>query len=291
VRERAVTIVQQAFLLQSDADDCFCVYRAPADGSVVGTILHLPGFGDEMNKARPMTASAARAFANRGYAVLQVDLAGCGDSAGGHEDATFSRWLSNLHAADACLRRHCAAGAPSIFWCLRSGALLVGPLLETLRRQSIILLWQPVLSGTQQITLLLRQKIASDLGNSSTARVAARELRERWFAGETLEIGGYGISSQLAADVDTASFRLPHDVSQRVAWFEISTATGASLSPAARAKIDELRAAGNIVEAATVCGPGFWQSVEIERCDALVEVSINALENHRLALRRDTAVV
>ena len=76
----------------------------------------------------------------------------------------------------------------------------------------------------------------------------------------------------------------------RVALPELQSSTP-SLSPAARNRIDDLRLGGISVEAMPLCGPGFWQSVEIERCDALIEASTSALDKVLDAIRRDTAVV
>jgi len=43
-----------------------------------------------MNKSRRMVALQARALAGRGFAVLQMDALGCGDSAGDMQDATWA---------------------------------------------------------------------------------------------------------------------------------------------------------------------------------------------------------
>jgi pimeloyl-ACP methyl ester carboxylesterase len=54
-------------------------------------------FAEEMNKSRRMAALQSRALAAQGYAVLQIDLFGCGDSGGdfatrrGRNGATTSR--------------------------------------------------------------------------------------------------------------------------------------------------------------------------------------------------------
>jgi hypothetical protein len=49
-----------------------------------------------------------------------------------------------------------------------------------------------------------------------------------------------------------------------------------------------LLADGVDVEATAVQGPAFWQSVEIERCDALIDASLFALTGPSAnAIRRD----
>ncbi len=255
-------------------------------------MLHLPAFGDEMNKSRAMTARAARAFAARGCAVLQLDLLGCGDSSGEHAEATLARWTDNARAALAWLRdRHAAAGTPSL-WALRCGALLLTPLLEDAARDAPLLLWQPVLSGMQQLNQLLRQKLAGGLFAADAERAGMNGLRDRLRAGETLEVGGYAIAAGLADELAHAAFDVPPGHRGRVAWLEVAASAAPALSPAARAKIERLRAAGVDVAASALRGPGFWQSVEIEHCEPLIDASIAMLGLDRAhALSRDAALL
>jgi uncharacterized protein len=283
-------VLQQPFLLPVDDGRCFCIYREPADGPVLGTVLHLPAFGDEMNKSRAMTARAARAFARLGFGVLQVDLTGCGDSAGNHADATLARWGSDLRHALAWLRARVNGEISTVLWSLRSGALLIPSLLSGMPKAPAVLLWQPVLSGSQQVRQLLRQKLATDMATPS-GRSRTRELRKLWEAGKSVEVGGYSISAQLANELDECSFDVPANFDGSIEWLEVSPASPARLSPAADSKIGELRSRGVNVSASALTGPGFWQSVEIERCDTLVDASTAFLGGMCNALRRDTADV
>ncbi|MCK7493610.1 MAG: alpha/beta hydrolase [Comamonadaceae bacterium] len=77
-----------------------------------------------MNKSRRMAALQSRALAAAGFAVLRVDLLGCGDSAGDFGDATWPRWVDDVVAAARWLRRQHpdAADAPLWLWGLRAGA-------------------------------------------------------------------------------------------------------------------------------------------------------------------------
>lgn len=252
-------------------------------------MLHLPAFGDEMNKARAMTARAARAFAARGCAVLQIDLLGCGDSTGDHADATLGRWLENLSRALDWLDDEFATAGTAWLWSLRSGTLLVPALLEGASRDPHLLLWQPTVSGAQQLNQLLRQKCASGLVGAASDGAGVKALREQIGRGETLEIGGYSISPGLAAGLEKATFEVPSGYRGRVAWFELTMATQAELSPAARTKISKLRASGVDVAADAIRGPGFWQSAEIEKSESLIAASVKALESSS-AVPRDTAV-
>ena len=273
-------VLQEAFELPVEGGECLCVYRRAAEVPLRGTVLHLPAFGDEMNKARAMTARAARAFAAAGFGVLQVDLLGCGDSSGDHRDATLARWVDNARRAREWLRAKCS-GPVEWLWALRAGALLVPPLTAHEALGSPLLLWQPVLAGEHQLGYLLRQKLASELFGDARDRGGLRALRERLRGGEALEIGGYAISPALAEELERAAFEVPQANGRQIAWFEVTSSPAPALSPAAARRIESLRAVGARVTAAAIAGPGFWQSVEIERCDNLVEASIAALTSEQ----------
>lgn len=284
-------VEQQGFYLPVEGGECFCIYRRPRDVDPSRTVLHLPAFGDEMNKARAMTARASRAFAEHGFGVLQIDLHGCGDSSGEHADATLSRWCDNALCAIDWLRVRSRAGASPWLWSLRAGALLVSRLLGQAAPDAPLLLWQPVLSGASQLNQLLRQKLAGGLLDMADERGGMRALRESLKNGETIEIGGYAISAALAREFEQATFEIPADYAGRVEWFEVTSSPAQALSPHARTKVASLRSAGVQVTAMSIEGPGFWQSTEIERCDSLIQASANAIAGCIHGVSRDTAVI
>jgi len=270
---------QHVFSLPVEGGACFCIYRRPEKGPLAGTVLHLPAFGDEMNKSRAMTARAARALAARGFGVLHLDLLGCGDSSGDHADASVGAWIDNAQRALDWLAREGRAAAAPWLWCLRAGALLVPPLLRGPARDAPLLLWQPVLSGAQQLNNLVRQKLAGALGAGQ--HTDAKSLRQRWIDGETQEIGGYAISPRLARELDEAAFDIPAGYRGRVEWFEVSPTAAPAISPAARNRIAGFRSIGIDINAVAVHGPGFWQSAEIEQCEALIETTSASLTIER----------
>jgi len=76
------TLPAEPFFLKTATGKRFCLYHAPASGrKCPGVFIYVHPFGDEMNKSRRMAALQARAFAESGFGVLQIDLYGCGDSA------------------------------------------------------------------------------------------------------------------------------------------------------------------------------------------------------------------
>ena len=74
----------EAFFLPIDdrADEVlFCLFYPAQREIPLGSILYVHPFAEEMNKSRRMAALQAHGLAQAGYAVLQVDLRGCGESA------------------------------------------------------------------------------------------------------------------------------------------------------------------------------------------------------------------
>ena len=283
-------IRQDAFLLPMEGGDRFGVWRAPIGTMPMrGVVLHAPPFAEEMNKARRMTAWAARSMAEQGFGVLHLDLYGCGDSCGDYGDASWDRWVDDLLQASAWLRQQ--GGGPLWLWGLRSGALLANALLPKLPAPARLLLWQPVLSGRQQLTQFLRLALAGDMLGETSNREGTRELRERLNRGESLEIAGYRLSPALALGLDRASLSMTPGRVESVTWLEV-TSTPATLSPAAAGVIAALREQGVPVDGRTVTGPSFWQTVEIEDCPAIVDATLSALtaENDR-EVSRDSVLL
>ncbi len=103
----------EPFFLEADGGRRFCLYHPPA-GPARSALLYVHPFAEEMNRARRMAALQARAFAATGHAVLQIDLAGCGDSSGDFGDARWERWQADLALAAAWLRER--TDAPLRLW-------------------------------------------------------------------------------------------------------------------------------------------------------------------------------
>src|SRR5690606_27532247 len=98
-RERVLTLRRRVFHLDTGRGKRFALLTSPAASAPIGGLLFLHPFAEEMNKSRRMVALAARAFASAGWAVLQVDLAGCGDSEGDFADADWQTWLDDVSHA------------------------------------------------------------------------------------------------------------------------------------------------------------------------------------------------
>lgn len=268
-----------SFFLPGTSGDLFCVRHLPqTDAFPRRAVLFFPPFAEELNKSRRMISLQARRFAEAGFAVLIVDLFGTGDSAGDFAEARWEKWRADLRCAAEYLR---GCGATRLVaWGLRSGALLA---LDVARELAIpverFLLWQPVIRGEQMMTQFLRLSLAAELGTGAAATgVNTQDLRGGLARGDELEIAGYTLAPGLAEKIDALDLKvLAERGMPPIDWFEVNLAPDRPLMPASRAVVDAWRNNGINVEAHSVVGQPFWNTLEIETAPALIESSTRRL--------------
>ena len=269
----------EVFLLPIAGEARFCVFHPAADSMLGGAFVYVHPFAEEMNKSRRMAALQSRSLAAAGFAVLQVDLYGCGDSAGEFADATWSGWVDDVVAAANWLRER--AGCVPSLWGLRAGCLLAAEASEQIDAVAGLLFWQPVVSGSLHLQQFLRLGVAGKLTGRATAeRTGTKELRAQLAGGIAVEVGGYRLSPAVAAGLDAANLA-PVRRKARVAWLEVAATDPPVLSPASGVRIEAWRNAGHDVVAQTVPGLAFWQTQEIAECAALVEATQAAVQGLR----------
>lgn len=267
-------MTREAFFLQAEVGQRFCLLHLPdATKALEGAIVYLHPFAEEMNCSRRIVAEQSAAFADAGYAVLQVDLYGCGDSSGDFEDATWAAWVEDGRMACEFLAQRCPA--PLWLWGVRSGALLAGEVARRIEGSAGLLLWQPWLSGKQGLQQFLRIGMAAELLDGNHKSVADR-LRDRLDRNESVEVSGYMLSSTMARGLEKAEL-LPPGPGARFEWLEFSSRAQAELSPAAKAMIDRWRAAGHQGQGRVAAGAPFWQARDAAVCSGLFELGISAL--------------
>ena len=250
----------------------FCLYHAP-QGEAKGAVLYLHPFAEEMNKSRRMVALQARRLAEQGYAVLQIDLLGCGDSSGDFGDATWQAWLDDVEAAHAWLRERCTA--PLWLWGLRTGCLLATDTANRLDEPVNFLFWQPVVSGKTFLQQFLRLKVAGEMLSGDSKGVMAG-LKTSLASGQSVEIAGYTLSPALAQGLEAAEL-LPPARAGRLVWLEVSSRENATLAPVSLKRIETWQAAGFDVDSAVLPGLTFWQTTEIEEAPDLLAATTRAL--------------
>jgi len=216
-----------------------------------------------------MAALQSRSLAAAGYAVLQIDLFGCGDSSGDFIDARWEIWKQDLRIALEWLKSR--SHGPLGLWGLRLGATLAADVARDpgLAIEQLIL-WQPVVSGELLLTQFLRLRLAAEMLADGAAQSGVRELRESLRSGAAQEIGGYDLHPQLAAEVETLRLAELVPAVKRVHCLEISASAEPKLSPASQRAMDAWRAKGLDVRTAAVEGEPFWSTLEITECKPLL---------------------
>lgn len=263
----------EAFFLPADPGQRLCIHHPPRPGSVHGAVVYVHPFGEEMNKARRMAALQSRALAGAGFAVLQIDLRGCGDSSGDFGDASWADWIDDVVRAAHWL--HARYPAPLWLWGLRAGCLLAVSASAQLGGNCRFIFWQPPVTGKPLLQRFLRLKAAADL-RQGDAKATMDALRAELAVGHSVDIAGYSLHPSLAAGLEGATLDAPAQASQAL-WLEISSREGAELLPASMPRIEAWRQAGHAVIAAVALGPAFWQTLEIEDAPALIEATLRAI--------------
>lgn len=271
----------------TDAGQRLCVhYAAQHDGvacSPLGLVVYIHPFAEEMNKSRRMAAQQSRALAQAGFAVLQIDLSGSGDSSGDFGDATWANWASDVVAGCQWLRQRYApvAGAaelPFWLWGLRAGCLLAVDAANQLDVPCNFLFWQAPAAGRPLLQQFFRLKVAGDM-LSGQSKGVMDALRQQLAHGQSVEIAGYMLSAGIAAGMEQATL-IPHEcrsTKQRLVWLDLSTREDATLSPIATQSIAQWQQAGYTVNSQVVQGPAFWQTTEIEDAPVLIAATVAAL--------------
>ena len=265
----------QAFFLPTPTGQRFCLFHPP-QGVPKGRVLYLHPFAEELNTTRRVVAQQARALTQAGFAVLQIDLLGCGDSEGELADAGWDAWLQDAHQAHDWLTDH--AQGPLWIWGMRGGSLLATTLADLLPQPTHLLLWQPVVNGQQMLQQFLRLHAAGQwLGEGNKGDSPAKTLA----AGQPVDIAGYTITPALAGGLGAARMQaIATPTPGRLVWLEISTQPEPTLGPASTTHLDTWRAASWSVSAQAVTGPAFWQTVGTDEAPALIASTLQALVSH-----------
>jgi exosortase A-associated hydrolase 2 len=258
----------------------YVLRHLPPGGAPRALVVYVHPFGEEMNKSRRMAAWQARHLAASGAAVWQIDLLGCGDSAGTLGDATWAGWQADVdRCCDLALEHLRAtwahAAAPVCWlWGLRAGALLAGEVAARRPERWHLLLWQPQ-AGRAALQQFLRVKaMALDGGAGSL-----KQVREALQRDGVVDVAGYRLPLALAQGLENAALPAAGALAPgtQVAWFELSQRDDATLLPASQTLIDGWRAAGVTVQARVVGGPAFWNTVEIEDAPLLIDATTRAV--------------
>jgi len=261
-----------AFFTEGSAGRLFCVGALHPPQPPARRVLLVPPFGEEMNKSRHLLSAILRGLADAGQQVILPDLFGTGDSVGDFGEATIEIWRSDLDCAIA----HLAAAAPLDIVGLRFGALLAADLVGRHSVRSLTLL-HPVNEGRQQLTQMLRLRLAAGLMGGGGKETAA-SLRQRLSDGDDLEVAGYRLSGALAAGIESLSLaQMALSGLERIDWLEVAPQSDRPLMPVSRRIVDAWAERDIPVDASVVEGDAFWATQEIADCPAMVAKVLDRL--------------
>jgi len=251
------------------------VLHLPARAKPAAMVLLAPPFAEELNKSRRMLAEQARALAHAGCAVLQIDLLGCGDSAGEFEDASWQAWLNDLARAAAWLRAE--IDAPLVLWGVRAGCLLASDLLTQLPLAPVgLVFWQPPVDGKSVLHQFLRLRVYGD-ALVKPAAGAMQSLKAELQAGASVVVAGYQLPAGLAIGLEATRFAPLQREPIRGCWLELSSKTPVQSSPASTRTAAAWNDLGHHIEVRAVAGPAFWHSTEIEVAPELLPATTKAV--------------
>lgn len=254
---------RQPFFLDTPQGRRFALLSAP-EGEPRALLLQLPPLAEELNKTRRALALAIQVFTQAGFAVLQLDLRGCGDSEGAFADAGWADWQADARAGADWLRARWPQ-RPLIGWGLRAGCLL-----HAAGDADAALWWQPTLKGATLWQQWLRMgAMAGDAGDAATALAA---LKARSAAGEVLEIAGYAWSPALVQGLAAAELAPPPGP---LCWLEASPQAEPALLPVSGKWLAQ-HAPSAKAQAVHDAQP--WATVELADSPGLTQASLAWLE-------------
>lgn len=262
----------ETFWMDAALGQRFCIlHTPPAHHALRASLVYVHPFAEEMNASRHMVALQAREFAHAGFAVLQMDLKGCGDSSGDFEEASWSDWMNDVQMAKRWMANRFLE--PVWLWGLRAGCLLAAQVSRLDDMPAKLLFWQPVLSGKQHLQHFLRLHLAENIARNQCSNGTA-PLAHRLAQGQSVEVAGYRIAPDLANGMslcDLDNLRTGTDIIS----FELSSPVGASLSPALTEQVKRWQDANCSVRAFEIEGAAFWQTQGAPECPALIQASLN----------------
>ncbi|MBB5204007.1 exosortase A-associated hydrolase 2 [Inhella inkyongensis] len=226
-------------------------------------LLLLPPFAEELNKTRRALAQACMTLAEAGFAVLQLDPLGCGDSDGDFGDAGWSDWLNDAQQGLLKLAAE-FPDRPQVLWGLRAGCLLGSAVAED-RPQ---LWWQPATQGKAVLQQFLRLRLAAEMDAAERSTMA--DLKAQLAQGQPVEVAGYLLSPALAAGLEAAELQAGNGPTL---WLEASSQAEPALLPGSQSWL--ARHPG--VQAQALQDPAPWAATELEDSPALTAASLSWL--------------
>lgn len=238
----------------------------------LGSVLFVPPFAEELNRARRMVSLQANQLCGHGYQVVVPDLYGTGDSEGNFQDASWNQWRDDLVGVLAA----CGVDRqlPIYVWGLRLGALLA---LDVVAKRKIeaatLVLWNPCLVGKDYMTQFLRMRTMAGMIANAVDQESIADLRSILATGQSLEVAGYEVTPELVAAIDDLFIEsLLSQIKVPIHWFELVSDAGHDMPPGSARVATKLKEQGRKIHTYAVEGPAFWSTPEISIAPKLIGV-------------------
>lgn len=182
----------EAFFFGPCDRQVFATYHPPATGTgQVLTLICPPLFPDYM-RTQLALRELGISLSGLGHHVLRFDYRGTGDSDGDLSDVTVSDWIEDLSQA---VREGCSISGSTEVRALgvRAGALLACRALGSLAEVRRLVLWDPVISGSDYVRELKRLQSTILERNVYMGRGQRQDARE--------EFAGYRVSDRMVKDL------------------------------------------------------------------------------------------
>jgi exosortase A-associated hydrolase 2 len=161
-------------------------------------------FAEEKLWAHRVYVNFARELARRGHPVLRFDFIGNGDSDGAFAESTLETALADIDAAIELLKEKVAASTVGLLG-LRLGASLAFTAAARRADVDALVMWSPVLGGSQYLQELLRINITTQVAVYREVREDREALGRTLSAGGVVNVDGYEITSDMAAQLQALS--------------------------------------------------------------------------------------
>lgn len=262
----------EPFFFDAEPGTRFSLYHAPNPHVAPrGAILHVHPFAEELNRARRLSALQARAFASMGFAVLQFDLFGCGDSCGDFNAGRWDLWKLDLAVAAAWLSDR--TDGPLHLWGVRLGGLLA---LDFAREAEVdtIILWQPYMSGRACMNQFLRLRLAAEPDDPPPGSPRSTSaLRAQLAVHGRIEVNGYEVAVPLVKAIDAcdaSNLRLPPCT---IHWIADPGPTPGRLAASAARLAERWALDGASLHFHPVEAPLAWSGARTLACPALLDAT------------------
>jgi exosortase A-associated hydrolase 2 len=241
-------------------------------------ILCLPPLFEELNLSRAVIAKQAQRFSAHNLPCFVMDYFGTGDSEGELEQANIDIWLQNIVTTSKWLEQRGVKNI--IIWGVRFGSLLVLAYQQLIVGQLPItyqLHWKPILNGRQYLAQFLRIKQTKDMLQSqhisfSGENSSKENWRERILLGETIEVAGYKVSTDLFVQVEQLSVNQKLQTLSPILWCELASNKPSPVLEKLLLGIDSSQ-----ISLHCVPSQSFWQTPEVFDVPELVSTTCTLL--------------